>query len=336
WKNLDPNTWEFKLREGVTFHNGSAFNADDVVFSIKRAQADTSQMQGYVNTIREVKKIDDYTVHFITDQPNPILLDQLVNIFMMDEDWAKEHGVEAPQNFADKQETYAVRHANGTGAFKLESREPDVKTVLVRNDGWWGNDLYQHNIDKVVWTPIANDATRVAALLSGELDLVTDPPVQDLKQILSNPKLKTDQTSQVRTIFFGFDVSAPELRHSNVKGKNPFADVRVRQAVYHAIDVEAIKRAIMRGMSIPAGMIIEPPINGYKAEWDETACRSIRKRARRCLRRPAIRMASRCSSTAPTTAIRMTRRSVRRRSACSPKSALTCVSMRSRKPSSSR
>lgn len=269
WRNVDPNTWEFKLREGVTFHNGNPFNADDVVFSIKRAQADTSQMQGYVNTIKEVKKIDDYTVQLITDQPNPILLDQLVNIFIMDEEWSKEHGVEAPQDFKETQETYAVRHANGTGAFKLESREPDVKTVLVRNENWWGNSIYNHNIDKVVWTPIANDATRVAALLSGEVDLVTDPPVQDLKQILANPKLKMEQTSQIRTIFFGFDVSAPELRHSNVKGKNPFADVRVRQAVYHAIDVEAIKRAIMRGMSIPAGMLIEPPINGYKAEWDE-------------------------------------------------------------------
>ncbi len=269
WENLDPNTWEFKLREGVTFHNGNPFNADDVIFSIKRAQADTSQMQGYVNTITEIRKIDDYTVQFVTDKPNPILLDQLVNIFMMDAEWSKEHGVEAPQNFKDSQETYAVRHTNGTGAFKLESREPDVKTVLVRNESWWGNEEYKHNIDKVVWTPITNDATRVAALLSGEVDLVTDPPIQDLNRILGSDALKVEQTAQMRTIFFGFDVKADELRHSSVKGKNPFKDVKVRQAFYHAIDVEAIKRAIMRGMSVPAGMIIEPPINGYKAEWDE-------------------------------------------------------------------
>ncbi|MCF8467040.1 MAG: ABC transporter substrate-binding protein [Sneathiella sp.] len=269
WKNIDPNVWEFKLREGVSFHNGNPFNADDVVFSIKRAQAETSQMKGYVNTIKEVKKIDDHTVQLITEKPNPILLDQLVNIFMMDEEWSKEHGVETPQNFSGKQETYAVRHENGTGAFKLESRDPDVKTVLVRNENWWGNNTYKHNIDKVVWTPIANDATRVAALLSGEVDLVTDPPLQDLNRILSNDKLKVEKTSQIRTIFFGFDVKSDELRNSSVKGKNPFKDVRVREAFYSAIDINAIKRAVMRGMSIPAGMIIEPPINGYKAEWDK-------------------------------------------------------------------
>ncbi len=269
WQNIDPNTWQFNLRKDVTFHNGNPFNADDVVFSIKRAQADTSQMKGYVSTISDVKKIDDYTVQVITEKPNPILLDQLVNIFMMDQEWCEEHDVVAPQNFEDKQETYAVRHTNGTGAFKLESRDPDVKTVLVKNENWWGQKDYPSNIDKVVWTPIANDATRVAALLSGEVDLLTDPPIQDLARILTDPKLKVDKTSQIRTIFYGFDVKSDELRHSDVKGKNPFKDLRVREAFYHAIDINAIKKAVMRGWSAPAGMIIEPPINGYRAEWDQ-------------------------------------------------------------------
>ncbi|PHQ72427.1 MAG: peptide ABC transporter substrate-binding protein [Sneathiella sp.] len=269
WENIDPNTWQFKLREGVTFHNGNPFNADDVIFSIKRAQADTSQMKGYVNTIKDVKKIDDYTIQIITEKPNPILLDQLVNVFMMDKEWAEEHDVAEPQNFKEKQETYAVRHTNGTGAFKLESRDPDVRTVLVRNEDWWGNETYKHNIDKVVWTPIANDSTRVAALLSGEVDLLTDPPIQDLNRILTSKGLKVDKTAQLRTIFYGFDVKSDELRHSNIKGVNPFKDSKVRQAFYHAIDIEAIKRVVMRGLAVPAGMVIEPPINGYRAEWDE-------------------------------------------------------------------
>ncbi len=269
WEILDENTWQFNLRRDVTFHNGNAFTADDVIFSIRRAQSETSQMNGYVNTITGIRKVDDHTVQLVTAKPNPILLDQLINIFMMDKEWAEKHEVTEPQNFKDKQETYAVRHTNGTGAFKLQSREPDVKTVFVRNDQWWGKDLYPHNIDKIVWTPISNDATRVAALLSGEVDLLTDPPLQDLKRIKAGPSLKVDQTAQIRTIFFGLDVKSEELRHSSVKGKNPFQDVKVRQAFYHAINIDAIKRAVMRGLAIPAGMIIEPPINGYKSEWDE-------------------------------------------------------------------
>ncbi|GLQ07373.1 ABC transporter substrate-binding protein [Sneathiella chinensis] len=269
WESIDPLTWQFNLRKDVKFHNGNAFTADDVIFSIKRAQAETSQMKGYLNTITEVRKLDDHTVQLVTDKPNPILLDQLINIFMMDKEWSEEHNVTEPQNFKDNQETYAVRHTNGTGAFKLESREPDVKTVLVRNPDWWGNEIYKHNIDKVVWTPIANDATRVAALLSGEVDLLTDPPIQDLNRLGRHDALKVEKTPQIRTIFYGFDVRSEELRNSSVKGTNPFKDVRVRKAFYHAIDIEAIKRAVMRGLSAPAGMVIEPPINGYRAEWDK-------------------------------------------------------------------
>ncbi|MEH6477656.1 MAG: ABC transporter substrate-binding protein [Sneathiella sp.] len=268
WKTIDPNTWEFKLRKDVKFHNGNDFNADDVIFSINRAKAETSQMKGYVNTVSEVKKIDDHTVHFITSKPNPILLDQLINIFMMDEDWSVENNVEVPQNFKDSEETFAVRHTNGTGAFIVQSREPDVKTVMTRNKTWWGLKEYPHNVDKVVWTPITNAATRIAALLSGEVDLLTDPPLQDLKRIADHKDLKLAKTSQIRTIFYGMDVKSDELRSSNIKGKNPFKDQRVRQAVYHAINVKAIQKVVMRNLSVPAGMMIEPPINGYRADWD--------------------------------------------------------------------
>ncbi|MCV0425891.1 MAG: ABC transporter substrate-binding protein [Roseibium sp.] len=268
WTNIDPNTWEFRLRENVRFHDGSDFDADDVIFSINRALSETSQMQGYLNSIETVKKVDDHTVRLITKGPNPILLDQLVNVFMMDKEWSEEHGVERPQNFKDQEETFAVRNANGTGAFKLESREPDIETVYVRNPDWWGSETYDHNIDRVVWRPISNLATRVAALLSNEVDLVIDPPLQDLARIDNYPELNVLSTSQIRTIFLGLDVGRDELRNSSVTGENPFQDVRVREAIYRAINIIAIREKIMRGLSMPAGMLIEPPINGYNADWD--------------------------------------------------------------------
>jgi len=269
WKSVDENTWEFKLRKGVTFHNGNIFNADDVVFTIERTKAATSQMKGYVNTIVEVKKIDDYTVQLITEKPNPVLLDQLINVFVMDKEWSEKHNVTVPQDFKEEEETYAVRHVNGTGAFSLQAREPDVKTIFRRNENWWGHAAHKSNVDKVVWTPIKNAATRVAALLSGEVDLLTDMPVQDLERIKSHEDLQVMKTPQIRTIFYGFDVKSDELRSSNVKGKNPFKDLRVRKAIYHAINIKAIQKVVMRNMSIPAGMLIQPSVNGYKASVDE-------------------------------------------------------------------
>jgi peptide/nickel transport system substrate-binding protein len=268
WTLINPTTWEFKLRKGVKFHNGNDFNADDVVFTIGRTKAPTSQMKGYVNTVDEVKKIDDYTVHFITSKPSPVLLDQLINIFIMDKEWSEEHNVSVPQNFKEEEETYAVRNANGTGAFKLESREPDVKTVFRRNPAWWGHDINKSNVDKVVWTPITNAATRVGALLSGEVDLLTDMPVQDLKRVEDHADLKVMSTPQIRTIFYGLDVKSDTLRNSNIKDHNPFKKLEVRKAIYHAINIKAIRKVVMRNLSVPAGMMIQPAVNGYNEQLD--------------------------------------------------------------------
>jgi len=268
WKPLDETTWEFKLREGVTFHEGQAFTAEDVVFSFGRAKAESSDMKGYIEAVTEIKAVDDFTVHLITAGPTPILPNQLTNLFIMDKDWAMQHGVELPQDYKEKEETYAVRNANGTGPFKLEIREPDTRTVLVLNENWWGLDQNPHNVDRVVYTPVPNAATRVAALLSGELDFVLDPPLQDLNRIDQTPGLRVVQTAQDRTIFLGMDQAAAELRTSNVKGKNPLADKRVRQAMYQAIDISAIQKKVMRGLSVPAGMITAPAIHGNTQEQD--------------------------------------------------------------------
>ena len=268
WKPVGDNAWEFKLRKGVKFHDGADFDASDVAFSIRRTQQPQSDFIEQVKSIKEIKIIDPHTVHFITDGPNPILPNEITNVFMMDEGWAKKHGVEVPQDFEAQEETYAVRNTNGTGPFILDKRLPDEHTVLVKNKDWWGLEKYPHNIDKVDYKPIKNAATRVAALLSGEVDFVLDAPLQDLKRIEAQDGLKVVTVNQVRTIFFGMDQGIDELRTSDVKGKNPFKDVRVRKAMYQALDVEAIKRVVMEGLSFPAGIITSPGVHGFNDNLD--------------------------------------------------------------------
>jgi len=266
WSNPSPNVWRFKLRQGVKFHDGSAFTADDVVFSIQRALAPTSDYKLYVSGITEAKKVDDFTVDLITAAPNPIVPDGLPRVHMMSKAWAEKNNVQQPQNFRNKEETFAVRNANGTGPFMLRTREPDSRTVMVRNANWWGaSQPGVGNVTEVVFTPINNDATRFSALMSGEIDFVLDPPVQNLEALKRNPKVKVLEGAENRTLYLSMDQNRDELLYSNVKGKNPFKDVRVRQAVYHAIDAEAIKTRVMRGQSVPTGSMWTEFVNGYSS-----------------------------------------------------------------------
>jgi len=186
----------------------------------------------------------------------------------MSEAWAKANGCEVSYNWDAGETSYCASNANGTGPFKITFREQDVRTVFEKNDSWWGNH-YTHNIDKIELLPIKNDATRVAALLSGEIDYTNVVPVQDLARIKSSSGHVVKMTPQNRTIFFGMDQGSAELNSSNVKGKNPFADKRVRLAMYHALDMDAIKDKVMRGQSVPAGIITAPGVNGHTAARDE-------------------------------------------------------------------
>lgn len=268
WSPIAEDTWQFKLREGVKFHGGEDFTASDVVFSINRAKAETSDYKEQVASILEVTAVDDLTVNIKTDGPNPILPNELTSLFMMDEGWSTENGVAVPQDYAGGEETFAVRNTNGTGPFILESRAPDELTVMVANDNWWGKSEFPTNITRIEYRPIKNAATRVAALLSGEVDFVLDPPLQDLARIEAADGLKVATVAQVRTIFFGMDQGVDELRTSNVKGANPFKDVRVREAMNLAIDADAIQRVVMEGLSFPAGMITSPGVLGNTPEQD--------------------------------------------------------------------
>lgn len=266
WQPVSDTQWVFNLRRGVTFHDGAEFSAEDVKFSIERAQAKTSDFKSYVNSIANVEILDEYRVQITTKTPDPILPSYLTFVFMMDKGWAEANNVVAPQDYNASEETYAVRHANGTGAYTLAEREPDLKTVLQSNPNYWGPKA---QVATVVHTPISSEPTRIAALLSQELDFVLDPPIQDLQRLKSDERINVSSTAQIRTIFLGMDQNAKVLRSNPELGKNPLADKRVRQAMYMAIDIKAIQQKIMRGLSEPAGIITAPGVNGHTAALDQ-------------------------------------------------------------------
>ncbi len=275
----DPNVWVFNLRQGVSYHDGSAFTAEDVVFSINRAKSEQSRMKELLSSVVEVRAVDDHTVEFVTDGPNPILPSNLTNLFIMDSGWAEANGVVKVQDMDGGETTFAATNANGTGAYKLVSREPDVKTVLVRNEDYWGKGQFPLEVSEIVYTPIQNAATRVAALLSGEVDFIQDVPVQDLVRVAGTDGLVVKTAPQNRTIFFGLNLGPDDIANDNVEGKNPLADVRVRHAMNLAINRDAIKQVVMRGQSQPAGIIAPPFVNGWTAEMDQIATDTAQAKA---------------------------------------------------------
>ncbi|MEL6840968.1 MAG: ABC transporter substrate-binding protein [Pseudomonadota bacterium] len=264
----DPNVWVFNLREGVTFHDGAAFTAEDVVFSFERAKQPNSDMKELIGSITEVRAVDDFTVEIVTDGPNPILPSNLTNLFIMDKDWTEANNTVPVQDFEGGEITFATTNANGTGPYVLQSREPDVRTVMVRNENYWGIDQFPMDVTEIVYTPIQNAATRVAAMLSGEVDFLQDMPVQDLERVNAADGLVVKQAPQNRVIFFGMNMGADDIEADNIDGANPLADVRVRRAMSMAINREAIQQVVMRGQSQPAGMIAPPFVNGWTAEMD--------------------------------------------------------------------
>jgi peptide/nickel transport system substrate-binding protein len=251
WEQVSPLKWRFKLRQGVKFHDGSAFNADDVVYSIIRTQQPTSQIAVYGNAVGTPKKIDDYTVEFDLQKVNPIFLEHIAPLFIMDKEWSEKNKVTKPQDFKNKEETFTVLNANGTGPFMLVKREPGIKTTWKRNPNYWGK--IEGNVQEVVFTPIANDATRSAALISGELDFILDPPPRDVAKLRNTPGVKIIDGPENRIVFIGMDQHRDELLYGSVKDKNPFKDVRVRRALYHAVDIETMKNKLMSGQSYPTG-----------------------------------------------------------------------------------
>lgn len=269
WRMLNPSTWRFRLRSGVTFHDGSRLSADDVVFSMQRALAPPSQRNFQLKGVVQVRKTDEQTVEFVTEAPDAVLPEKLVFLPVMSKAWAEKHGVQKAQDFNGKQETFAVRNANGTGPFRVERYEPDVRVVLRRHAGWWGQADARHgNLQEAQFVTIKSDATRLAALASGEVDLVLDPPFQDIQRLQREGRVALAQMPDIGQQYLTFDQSRDELEFSDVKGRNPFKDLRVRQAVYHAINLPVIIDKVLRGQAVATGAFLSPRVEGSPAELD--------------------------------------------------------------------
>ena len=267
WKQTSPTVWRFELRKGVQFHDGTPFTADDVVFSLARTQVEGSDMKSYTNDFKEVRKIDSHTVEIETKTPFPILPDVLSLVYIMSKKWCETNQATVPVDRRKGVENTASFKANGTGPFRVRERQPNVRTVFTRNGSYWGK--IEGNVTEVVFTPIGNDATRVAALLSGEVDVMEPVPVQDIDRVNSSANTRAVTGPELRTIFLGMDQKRDELQFSNVKGKNPFKDKRVRQAFFQAIDIEGIKKTVMRDAARPTALMIGPGINGWSEAQDK-------------------------------------------------------------------
>ena len=270
WQAIEPTVWRFKLRPHVKFHDGAPFAADDAVFSIERALAKTSQRASQLRGVTGVRKIDGLTIDVLLSAPDAVLPDKLWLIAMMSKAWSEKHGVALPQDYNGKQETHAVRNANGTGPFVLKTYEQDRRLVLTANPNWWGkgtNGL--GNLTEAIYTVIQADATRLAALASNEVDFVIDAPFQDVARIKRDKSLKSVEATDIGMQYLGFDQSRIELQSSDVKGGNPFKDIRVRRAVYHAIDIDTIIAKVLRGQAVSSGTHVSPLVDGYLPELDK-------------------------------------------------------------------
>ncbi|SDH08838.1 ABC transporter substrate-binding protein [Pelagibacterium luteolum] len=264
-KEGDDTVWVFELREGVTFHNGNEFTADDVVFSIDRARSEISNMRQLHADVESVTAIDDYTVEVQMSGPSPLYPNNLTNTFIMDREWSEENDVVEVQDFAAGEENYAVRNANGTGAYELVSRDPDVRSVLTYNENYWGEEPQVTEIEYVV---ISDNATRMAALLSGEVDFVQDVPFQDVERLASTDGIVVESGPENRVSFFGYWVGEEPLSSSNITDANPLADPLVREAIHLAVDRDAIRQVVMRGYSVPTCTLAPLRVSGWTEEND--------------------------------------------------------------------
>ena len=261
WSQPTPSVWRFELRKGVTFHDGTPFTADDVLFSFARAAGDGSDVKSFVNDIKEVRKVNDFSVEVETKGPFPILPDVISQLYIMSKKWSEANQANKPVDRRKGIENAASFRSNGTGPFRTRERQPGIKTTFARNATYWGK--IEGNVTEVIYTPITNDATRVAALISGEIDVMEPVPVQDIARVNASANARAMTGPELRTIFLGMDQKRDELLYSSVKGKNPFKDKRIRQAFYQAIDIEGIKRTVMRGAANPTALMVGPGINGF-------------------------------------------------------------------------
>lgn len=282
WQMVDPTTWRFRLRPNVRFHDGTPFSADDVVFSIERALAPSSQRASQLRGVQAVRKVDALTVDVLLAAPDAVLPEKLWLVAIMSRAWATQHEVLTPQDYNARQETHAVRNANGTGPYQLKTYEPDNRTVLVAHPNWWGQ---RGNVSEVIYTVVQSDATRLAALASGHVDFVIDPPFQDVARIKQDARYKTIEIEDIGTQYLGFDQHRTQLEFADLRGRNPFRDRRVRRAVYQAIDIDLIVQKVLRGQAVATGSHLSPLVDGHvpqleqRLPYDPAAARALMRDA---------------------------------------------------------
>lgn len=261
WRAVDATTWEIKLRSGVKFHDGSDFTAEDAVFSLDRPAAvknSPGPFTSYTRQIAAKQVVDPLTLRLKTTMPyGPLPLD-LSTIFIVSK--------KAAQNAATE-DFNSGRALIGTGPFKFVSYKPGEAIELARNDNYWGG---KSAWEKVSFRMIASDASRLAALLAGDVDAIENVPTADMARLKSQPKFTLAQKTSWRTIFWHLDHSSPVARFvTDKQGKplpaNPLRDVRVRQALSKAINRQALTERIMEGLAVPASNIVSPGILGYNS-----------------------------------------------------------------------
>jgi peptide/nickel transport system substrate-binding protein len=304
WAPLEGGKgWRFRLRPGVKFHDGTPFTADDVVFSVQRVLSPTSAQKVTLPNVTGARKVDDLTVDLLTSQPTPLLPAGITNFRIMSKAWCEKHHAERPQDYKAKEETFSARNANGTGPYKVKQWVPDVKTVLVANPDYWGK---RGNVTEADYLVIGTGATRISGLLSGELDLVIDPSLQDLERLKHVASVSIVQTVSHGTQYLGFDYAHDKLVHGDAGGANPFRDVRVREAIRYGIDVPTLKAKVMRDAAGTGRALFSPRIVGYDPKYD--ALRPYDPAKARALLKEAgyangFKVELDCSSQAPTDAI---------------------------------
>ena len=247
WKAINDTTWEFKLRQGVKFHDGTPFTADDVLFTFERApnvEASPSSFALYTKG-KTLKKIDDYTIHFITEKPYPLMPNDVSNISII----SKKHGQGA------KTGDYNSGKATiGTGPYKYGEWMPGDRLVLDKNPAYWGKKA---QFDRVVFKPIKENPARVAALLAGDVDMIDVVPTADVPRLKKNANMVLSQGVSNRVIYLHLDQfrdESPFVKETG--GKNPLKDQRVRKAISKAINRPAIVERVMEGVAIPAGQLL--------------------------------------------------------------------------------
>jgi len=254
WERLDDLTMRFYLRKGVKFHSGNSFTAKDVKFTFDRFFK-SADFKGLFVPFEGCFIVDDYTVDIKTKKPYALLINMATYIFPMDSEFytgTDETG--QPKDAVVKVgPSFALKNESGTGPFKVTHWEQGAKYIFERFADYWDKKC-PGNVDKIILTPIKEDATRVAALLSGDVDFITPVPPQDFARIKKDPKVNLFTFSGGRIITFQL----------NQERRPEFKDVRVRQAIVHAINNVGIVEKIMKGTATPAAQQSPKGYVGYK------------------------------------------------------------------------